>query len=187
MHLEIVIGGMGGQGALTAGQLLAVAGMKNGKWVTNTPVYSPEVRGGSSNALVVISDQPVGSMMVSRADAAIFLAHQSVGRLLPSLKPGARVVYNSTLVQADSRRLHDVEHVSLPCTDLATEVGDVRAANMVALGALTALEPDLPLDWLCGALPEMLGASKARFVDLNRRALEKGAEEARGILARATN
>ncbi len=123
MHLEIVIGGIGGQGALTAGQLLAVAGMKNGKWVTNTPVYSPEVRGGSSNALVVISDQPVGSMMVSRADAAIFLAHQSVGRLLPSLKPGARVVYNSTLVQADSRRLHDVEHVSLPCTDLATEVG----------------------------------------------------------------
>lgn len=184
MHLEIVIGGVGGQGALTAGQLLATAGMQQGKWVTNTPIYSPEVRGGSSNALVVLSDEPVGSMMVTRADAAIFLAHQSVNRLLPSVKPGARVVYNSTLVQADSRRVHDVQHVSIPCTDLATDVGDVRAANMVALGALTALEAQLPLEWLLSALPAMLGSGRARFLELNHDALQRGADEATQALKR---
>jgi 2-oxoglutarate ferredoxin oxidoreductase subunit gamma len=183
MHLEIVIGGIGGQGALTAGQLLAVAGMQQDKWVTNTPIYSPEVRGGSSNALVVMSDRPVGSMMVTQSDVGVFLAHQSVPRLLPTLKPGARVVYNSTLVPADSRRLHDVAHVAIPATDLATEVGDVRGANMVALGALTELEEELPLEWLVEALPDMLGPRKMRFLDVNKAALHRGAEAAREALA----
>lgn len=183
MHLEIAIGGIGGQGALTAGQLLAVAGMKQGKWVTNTPVYSPEVRGGSSNALVVVSDDPVGAMMVTQADVAVFLAHQSLARLLPCLKPGARVVYNSTLIQADSRKLHDVVQVSIPCTDLATEVGDVRCANMVALGAMTELEPQIPLEWLIDALPDMLGSGKIRFLAVNEQALRRGAQAASEVLA----
>lgn len=177
MHLELVIAGMGGQGALTAGQLVAIAGMAHGMFVTNTPIYAPEVRGGSSNALVVVSDEPVGSMMVAEPNAAIFLCDLDVERLIPTVVPGGRVVFNASLVRPDLVR-HNGPAVGVPATAIAAQVGDVRATNMVALGALTAIEPDLPIEWLTGAVPTMLGDRRQSLVDLNTRALEAGREAA---------
>jgi 2-oxoglutarate ferredoxin oxidoreductase subunit gamma len=184
MHLELAIAGLGGQGALTAGQLIGAAGMQHGKHVTNTPIYSPEVRGGSSNALVVVSDEPIGSMMVAEPNAAIFLCDLSVERLVPTLQPGSLVVANSTLVAPGPLEARtDLRLVSIPATQMAGDLGEPRVANMVAAGALSALCPDIPLAWLLEALPALLGQRKARYLDLNRTALEQGAEAARHQLA----
>jgi len=179
MHLEIAIAGMGGQGALTAGQLVAAAGMMRGKHVTNTPSYTPEVRGGTSNAFVVVSDRPIGSMMVTEPTTVVFLCDLSIERILPTLQPGAKVVFNSTLV-ADDLKAPGATVLGVPATAWAEELGDVRCANMVALGALTTIEPDLPLEWLMDAVPAMLGAKRAGLVDLNVRALKRGAHVAEG-------
>jgi 2-oxoglutarate ferredoxin oxidoreductase subunit gamma len=178
MHLELAIAGLGGQGALTAGQLIAVAGMSHGKHVSNTPIYTPEVRGGSSNALVVVSDNPVGSMMVAEPNAVIFLCDLSIPRILPTIEPGAAVVVNTTLVAPElvKERAGDCRLAMLPVTDMAAELGDARIANMVAAGALSALDPDLPLEWLMEAMPGLLGERRMRFLDLNRAALEAGAK-----------
>ncbi len=181
MHLELAIAGVGGQGALTVGQLIGVAGISHGKNVTNTPIYSPEVRGGSSNALVVVSDDPVGSMMVAEPYAAIFLCDLSVERILPTLTEGASVVVNTTLAATGPFSARgDLRLAALPASDIAQELGDVRVANMVTAGALSVVYPDLPFGWLIDALPGLLGQKRARFLDLNRAALERGAELARG-------
>lgn len=184
MHLELAIAGLGGQGALTGGQLIGAAGMQHGKHVTNTPIYSPEVRGGSSNALVVVSDEPIGSMMVSEPNAAIFLCDLSVERILPTLQLGSLVVANTTLVDPTPLEARtDLRLVCLPATQMAGDLGEPRVANMVAAGAFSAFCDDIPLEWLLAALPALLGERKARFLDLNRTALEQGAEVARGQLA----
>jgi len=174
MHLEIAIAGMGGQGALTAGQLVAVAGMLQGKHVTNTPSYTPEVRGGTSNAFVVVSDRPIGCMMVTEPTTVVFLCDLSIDRIVPTLRPNARVVYNSTLV-AEGVRAPGASVLGVPATALAEELGDVRCANMAALGALTTIEPELPLEWLVQAVPVMLSGKRAGLVELNITALRRGA------------
>jgi len=177
VHLEVTIAAAGGQGALTIGQLIAVAGIRHGKHVTNTPIYSPEVRGGSSNALVVVSDDPIGSMMADEPTDAIFLCDLSVERILPLVRKGGSVVYNSSLVAEDLVRRHTPEGVTVvgvPATAAAEELGEARAANMIALGALTAIEPQLPMQWLTDAMPDLLGERRAKFAPANIAALEKG-------------
>lgn len=181
MRLELVIAGSGGQGALTAGQLIAVAGVRHGKHVTNTPIYTPEVRGGSSNALVVVSEEPIGSMMVAEPNAGILLSDLSTERLLPTFTEGAAVVVNTTLVPANALASRpDLRATYIRATDVAAEIGDPRVGNMVAAGALAALCEDVPLEWLFDALPELLGERRMRFLELNRSALEAGAKAARG-------
>ncbi len=179
MHLEITIAAAGGQGALTVGQLIALTGIRHGKHVTNTPIYSPEVRGGSSNALVVVSDDPIGSMMADEPSDAIFLCDLSVERILPLVQPGGKVVYNTTLVAEDLIARHTPDGVTVigvPATRAAEDLGEVRAANMIALGALTAIEPQLPMEWLIEAMPDLLGERRAKFAPANIAALEKGVE-----------
>ena len=184
MHLEIVIAALGGQGALTAGELLAIAGMQHGLNVTNTPVYSPEVRGGSSNAFVVLSTKPIGSMMANTPNQGIFLCRQGLERVAATLVDGARAVYNSTLIPPALMRTEGLETVAIPATELAEDVvGDVRTANMVALGAFTVLEPSVPLEWLIEALPTLLGARRMGFLDVNVAALRCGAGEAAKVVA----
>jgi 2-oxoglutarate ferredoxin oxidoreductase subunit gamma len=180
MHMELVIAGMGGQGALTAGEVIATAVTRHGKAVTNTPVYTPEVRGGTSNALVVVSDDPIGSMMVDEPTHVVFLCDFSVARIMPCLRPGAKVVYNSTLVDAESLRpTVDALVVGIPATTIASELGDVRCTNVVALGALAAVEPELPIAWLTEAVESLLGKRKQHLVEPNVRALEAGMQAVR--------
>jgi 2-oxoglutarate ferredoxin oxidoreductase subunit gamma len=187
---EIVISGFGGQGALFAGQLLAYAGMDNGKHVTWIPSYGPEMRGGTAHCTVVISDDPVGSPLVSRPSAVIALNLPSVDKYEALVKPGGVLIYNSSLVERPIYRT-DMRVVAVPANDISQEEtaaasggpGDARLANVTALGALVQATRVLPLAAIEAALAAHLPQRHLRWLEPNKIALRRGAALAAPIKA----
>jgi 2-oxoglutarate ferredoxin oxidoreductase subunit gamma len=171
---EIIIAGFGGQGVLFAGLLLAHAGMNAGRNVAWIPSYGPEMRGGTANCTVIISEEEIGSPIVSRPSEAIAMNEPSLTKYGPRVKPGGTLVVNSSLVKSQIDR-PDIRIVEIPANAIAFELGNDRVANMVALGALLSATGALPMDVVEAALPETLGPEKARLVPLNREALRRGA------------
>ncbi len=171
---EFIIAGFGGQGVLFAGLLLAHAGMATGRNVAWIPSYGPEMRGGTANCAVIISEEEVGSPIVTRPTGVIVMNEPSLAKYAPMVRPGGVLVVNSSLVKSSTDRT-DIRVLEIPANEVAFELGNDRGANMVALGALLAATEALPMDVVEDALPETLGASKARFVASNREALRRGA------------
>ncbi|MER3458950.1 MAG: 2-oxoacid:ferredoxin oxidoreductase subunit gamma, partial [Chloroflexota bacterium] len=151
MHEEIIISGFGGQGALFAGQLLAYAGMNEGKHVTWIPSYGPEMRGGTAHCTVVISDEPIGSPLVRHPSVAIVMNNPSLDKYQPLVKPGGVLIVNSSLITQPITR-EDIRVALIPASAVADELGDSRLMNIVLLGALLALVPILPLEAIDRAL-----------------------------------
>lgn len=172
---EIIVAGFGGQGVLFVGLVLTHAGMHAGRNVAWFPSYGPEMRGGTANCTVIISDEEVGSPIVSRPSAAIVMNEPSLAKYAPRVKPGGTLVVNSSLVKSRSDRT-DIRIIEVPANAIAFEMGNDRVANMVALGALISAVDILPLEVVEESLPETLGASKEKFVEPNRNALRRGAE-----------
>jgi len=179
MQEEVIISGFGGQGALFAGQLLAYAAMDQGLEVTWIPSYGPEMRGGKARCTVVVSDQPIGAPLVRRPSAAIVLNIPSMEAFEPAVKPGGVLVVNSSMVPDESER-EDIDVVYAPASDLATEIGNVRMANVVCLGALVEATGVVSLDAVAQALDDHLPERHRSLLDLNKEALQKGAALARG-------
>jgi 2-oxoglutarate ferredoxin oxidoreductase subunit gamma len=177
MHEEIIISGFGGQGALTAGQLLAHAGLEAGKHVTWIPSYGPEMRGGTAHCTVVVSDQPIGSPLVRRPTSVVALNQPSFDKYAPLVKPSGTVVYNDSLVGANSSR-DDIRFVAVPANRIAEELGNVRQANMALIGALIAVTGCLPLEMLERALDAHLPQRARKLLASNIEALRRGAEHA---------
>jgi 2-oxoglutarate ferredoxin oxidoreductase subunit gamma len=140
-----ILSGFGGQGLLFAGQVLAQAGMVEGRHVTWLPSYGPEMRGGTASCTVIVGDQPIGSPIADAADVVIALNPPSLVRYEPALRPGGVLVVNSSLIEAEPGR-DDVEVVRLPCSAIARDAGDDRAVSVVALGAALAACPIVGLD-----------------------------------------
>src|SRR6476661_4540438 len=134
MHEEIVISGFGGQGVLFAGQLLAYAGLAEGRHVTWIPSYGPEMRGGTAHCTVIVADDEIGSPLVRRPTAALVLNPPSLDRYAPLVLPGGVLILNSELVQARSGRT-DIQEWAIPAQSIAGELGSPQTANMVLLGA----------------------------------------------------
>lgn len=182
MHLEIVISGFGGQGALFAGQLLAYAGMDNDKHVTWIPSYGPEMRGGTANCTVVVSDDPIGSPLVRQPAAVIALNLPSVDKYEGLVKPGGLLIYNSSLVERPIYRT-DMRVIPVPANDISQEEtgavtgdsGDPRLANVVMLGALVQATGVLPLEAIEAALAAHLPQRHMRWLESNKIALRRGA------------
>lgn len=182
MQLEIVISGFGGQGALFAGQLLAYAGMDNDKHVTWIPSYGPEMRGGTANCTVVVSDDPIGSPLVRNPAAVIALNLPSVDKYEGLVKPGGLLIYNSSLVQRPIYRT-DMRVIPVPANDISQEEtgavtgdsGDQRLANVVMLGALVQATGVLPLEAIDAALEAHLPQRHMRWLESNKIALRRGA------------
>jgi len=172
---EIIIAGFGGQGVLFAGLVLAHAGMTAGHNVAWIPSYGPEMRGGTANCTVIVSDEKIGSPIVSRPSEAIVMNEPSLSKYAPLVKPGGTLVVNSSLIKSKVDRT-DIRVLEIPANDVAFELGNDRVANMVALGALLAATEALPMDVVEAALPETLGPSKERFVAPNVAALRRGAK-----------
>jgi 2-oxoglutarate ferredoxin oxidoreductase subunit gamma len=175
MDTSIVISGFGGQGTLFAGMVVAYAGLKEGHHVTWMPSYGPEMRGGTANATVIVSDEEVGSPVVYRPDAVIALNHPSVDKYLPRIRSGGTLVFNASIIEIDVHR-SDISILPVPAGDIAAELGDIRTANMVALGALIAHLGILPIDSLVTALKEHLLANRLELLTINEKALQRGAE-----------
>jgi 2-oxoglutarate ferredoxin oxidoreductase subunit gamma len=174
MQEEIIISGFGGQGTLFAGQLLAYAAMDSGHQVTWIPSYGPEMRGGKARCTVIVSDEEIGSPLVRRPSAAIVLNLPSMEAFEPALKPGGVLVVNSSLIPMESER-DDITVHYVPATDLAIELGNVRMANVVCLGALVETTGVVSLDAVAQALDDHLPKRHRKLLGLNKQALQKGA------------
>lgn len=173
MHEEIIFAGFGGQGVLFVGQLLAYTALEEGRHVTWIPSYGPEMRGGTANCTVVISDEPIGSPVCLHPSIAVAFNNPSLEKYEPLVRPGGLLVVNRSLIVAPPTRT-DLEIVLIPATEVATEMGQVRVANMILLGALLARQPVVSPHAVLSVLQEKLGARKAHLHDLNSAALERG-------------
>jgi 2-oxoglutarate ferredoxin oxidoreductase subunit gamma len=174
MQNDVIIAGFGGQGVLLVGKMLAYAGMADGKEVSWLPSYGPEMRGGTCNCTVVISDKPVGSPVVERPRAAIVLNLPSLDKFEPMVKPGGLLVINSSLINRGARR-DDLRVVTVPANEIANGLGSARAANMVALGAFLGATRAVSLDAVDALIRDTF-AGKPKVIEVNLAALRRGWE-----------
>ncbi len=173
MFESIILAGFGGQGILLAGRLLALAGMKEGKHVTWLPSYGPEMRGGTANCMVIISNEPIGSPIVTFPNTLFIFNQPSLEKFLPKLLPGGLLIYDSSLVNYNSSR-KDIDLVAIPATRLSVDIGDQRVANLIMLGAYVARKGFPSTEKMLSALKETLGEKKASMFEINERAFRKG-------------
>jgi 2-oxoglutarate ferredoxin oxidoreductase subunit gamma len=173
MLIKTIFSGFGGQGVLSTGQTLAMAAMLEGKYVTFLPSYGAEVRGGTANCTVTISDEEIASPIASEPEFVVALNQPSFSRFQNLLQTGGFLLYNSSLVTPSSER-GDIEILGVPTTELATKLGNVKVANMVMLGAFIRISNLISFDLLQKNLSEILGAGKARLLKINEEAFQVG-------------
>ena len=175
MTTRMVFSGFGGQGVLTLGQIVATIAMKQGKEVTWMPSYGPEMRGGTANCSVIVSDTIIGSPIVqSDIDILVAMNVASVNKFLPRVKTGGLVLVNSTIVTEKITR-EDVEVVEIDATNIAGEVGNLRVANMVMLSGFLKKTDQFTLDDITQVLKQRFaGARSQDLIPLNIRAIEMG-------------
>ena len=174
-HEEIVFAGFGGQGVLFAGQLLAYAGIAEGLYVTWIPSYGPEMRGGTANCTVILSEEEIGAPVVRHPSVAVVMNGPSMDKYEPLVRPGGLLLVNRSLVPRQCAR-EDIRALYLDASDIATELGNVRMANMVLLGALVAVTGIVSLETLEAQLEEHLSARQRKWLEPNKLALARGAE-----------
>ena len=179
MERATILSGFGGQGILFAGQVLANAGLIEGRHVTWLPSYGPEMRGGTASCTVIVSDREIGSPIVDRADLVVALNPPSLAKFEHLLVPGGLLVLNDSLIEASPGRT-DIEVVRIPCSALAREVGDERVISIVALGGALGRRPIVSVEAVRQALTEK---GSPAVVAANLRALALGLE--RGALVSA--
>jgi 2-oxoglutarate ferredoxin oxidoreductase subunit gamma len=170
---RIIIAGFGGQGVLMLGKLLAAAGMAEGKHVTWLPSYGPEMRGGTANCHVILSDEEIGAPIVSEATGLIAMNLPSLDRFESALLPGAWLLINSSLVPRGPVR-RDLRALAIPVNEIAQRQGSPRVANVVMLGACLALCRPVAQASVAAAIEEVLGPGKRHLLDINLNALEAG-------------
>lgn len=181
MRKEVFMAGTGGQGVLLIGQLLTEAASQDGLEVSYFPIYSAEVRGGSTTCTVVISDDAVGSPISGRPATMLLMDQVSVDAHLCRLRDGGTAVVNSSLVHTIGR--DDIEVVSIDAMEKAIEIGSERIGNMVMLGAYVEAAQAVSLEALEKALKIVLPERHHKLLPMNMAALEAGAElvrQARG-------
>ncbi|MFP4343066.1 MAG: 2-oxoacid:acceptor oxidoreductase family protein [Anaerolineales bacterium] len=177
-HLETIFSGFGGQGALFAGQLLAYAGMADGLQVTWIPSYGPEMRGGTAHCTVIVSEEEIGAPIIRQPGAAVVLNLPSMKKYEPLVKSDGILVVNESLIETRSDR-DDIRVLYVPASDIATELGNPRMANMVLLGALIEATGIVDPESILEQLEEHLSERQRKWVEPNREALKRGAERAR--------
>jgi 2-oxoglutarate ferredoxin oxidoreductase subunit gamma len=175
MYQGIRISGFGGQGVISAGILLAQAGLLENKNVSWFPAYGAEMRGGTANCSVVIASEEVSSPVVSRPDTVIVMNEPSLAKFEPLVKPGGLLIINSSLVNSRPKRT-DIKVAYVPCNKMAEDLGTTKIANMVALGAFAGLTGAVSVDTIGKALVKVFKRAKPELLELNVKALRKGAE-----------
>jgi len=175
---KTICAGFGGQGVMSMGRLIASTAMARNLEVSWLPSYGPEMRGGTANCHVIVSDRLIGSPVIYH-DATCLIAMNlpSMQKFEAELLPGALLIYNSSLIEAAPTR-EDLRVVAVPANELAAKVGNPKVANMVMLGAFVSLTGVIELGDVVAEITVMFGASKKQFVPLNEAALRRGVEAA---------
>ncbi len=180
LYEEIIIAGFGGQGIMLAGKLLAQTAMDSDKEVTYMPSYGAEVRGGTANCMVVISDEAIASPLVTEPDTLIAMNKASLNKFATRLKPGGLLIMNSSLIDTEPKLDDTIEIISIPADQIALELGSGRSANMVVLGAYLQKCELLSADAAAKSLPDILAKRHHKTLPVNIEALKQGAEFAKG-------
>ncbi len=174
MTSEIIISGFGGQGVMAIGKTLAEAGVREGLNVSWLPSYGPEMRGGTANCSVVLSSEAVGSPVVTEPNQLIAMSKPALLKFEEAVTPGGFIFINSSIVEVKAGR-GDVRALYIPCVKIAGELGNLRVANMVMLGAYIEATHVLKTGTIREMLAHMFTGPKAKLVDLNIEALRRGA------------
>lgn len=176
MYFDTIIAGFGGQGVMFMGNLLATAAMQAGRQVTYMPVYGVEMRGGTANCTVVISDKPVGSPIVHEPVCAVVMNRPSAEKFAPLVKKKGLVLVNSSLVEEKYVQARTKRVFLVPILELAQEVGNPRLANMVMLGALAQVSGLVSVEQVIASLPKALDKRYHKMIPINSEALRRGAD-----------
>jgi len=174
MKKEIMVAGFGGQGVMSIGKLLVEAGVKEDMDVSWVPSYGPEMRGGTANCSVILSDKPIGSPLVYNPSELIAMNEPSLAKFENDVVPSGSIFINSTIIKEAVER-SDVQVYSVPCDSIALDLGNIKAANMVMLGAFVAATDSLKMSTLQSMVQHMFTGSKEKLAVLNMKALERGA------------
>ncbi|HHZ00161.1 MAG TPA: 2-oxoacid:acceptor oxidoreductase family protein [Sedimentibacter sp.] len=179
MEEKVIMAGFGGQGIMAIGKLLAYAGMLEGKNVTWMPSYGPEMRGGTANCAVVVSEDEIGSPLISKdGTAAIVMNLPSMIKFEKELVPGGKLIINKSLIDVEPTR-KDLDVYYIPANELALELGNGKVANMVMLGSYLELTKTVEIESVLKAFVKVFGEDKADLIPLNKEALLKGAQAAK--------
>jgi len=173
MFQGIIMSGFGGQGIISGGIMLAYAGMIEDKYVTFFPAYGAEMRGGTANCSVVVSSDPVASPVVGSPDSLLIMNEPSLARFEDSLKPDGLMIINSSLVNSKPTRT-DITAIEIPVSDLAEEVGNIKTANMVILGAYAKKTGTVSIDALKNSIAKVYLRANQSMVEMNKKAIDKG-------------
>lgn len=170
---NIIIAGFGGQGILFAGKILAYAALLKGKHLSWLPSYGPEMRGGTANCHVIISDEPVGSPIITTPNILISMNKPSLLKFVDDVVAGGTIIYDKTLIDCDVERT-DVTVSAVEATGIATREAKSNMANMIMLGALLKATNIFTLDDIRAGVSKAVPPTKQEMVDYNMKLIERG-------------
>lgn len=173
MTYETIFAGFGGQGILFSGKVIAYAGMIENKNVSHLPSYGPEMRGGTANCHVIVSDDPVASPIIINPSSLVVMNGPSFDKFEDAVVPGGKIFIDSTLISRESKR-DDVEVFRIPATQTAMDMGIAKLANMIMVGKLVKETGMFTWEELKQAITKLVPPSKAAMLESNIKALERG-------------
>jgi 2-oxoglutarate ferredoxin oxidoreductase subunit gamma len=181
MNEKVIFAGFGGQGVMLIGQLLTYSGMDAGKEVSWLPSYGPEMRGGTANCHVIVSDAPISSPIITKATSVIIMNNPSLGKFEPLVVPSGDIFINSSLVDQEVERT-EVNVYKIPANQLAIEIGSDKVPNMIMLGAYLAKHPVVSFDTLKAVMEKTMHGKKAAFISTNIKGITAGMDYMRKMM-----
>lgn len=172
---EVIFAGFGGQGVLSMGQVLAYAGMIENREVCWMPSYGPEMRGGTANCIVTVSDSEISSPIIGRFDTVVALNQPSLDKFEAAVKPGGTLIYDSTNI-IDPPTRADIDIVPIPASEEAVKMKNTKIMNMIVLGAFLEKRHAVKIDTVLDALRKVLPERHHHLIPLNEQALQRGGE-----------
>lgn len=183
LYQDVIIAGFGGQGVMLIGNLLAYAGMNQGLSVTYIPVYGPEMRGGTANCTVVVSEDEIGSPIIRTPMSLILMNRPSLDKFQPRMADGGISIVNSSLIEPELAETERIKSIFVPCNETADKLGNTRMANMVAIGAYVQATGVMPVQAVKDALTNVISPRYAKLIPANGNAIDAGAEIAAKAMA----
>ncbi len=175
MTHELLVAGFGGQGVLSLGMTLSYAGMVEGKEISWMPSYGPEMRGGTANCIVIVSDRKISSPILTKFDSVIALNQPSMDKFESAVKPGGLLLYDSTsIINLPTRT--DIDIVPIPASDEAVRLKNTKTMNMIVLGSFIARTHVVEISSIMQALKKVLPERYHHLLPLNEQALRRGME-----------
>ena len=178
MKIEMISSGFGGQGALTIGKFIAKAAMKEGKQVSWLPSYGPEMRGGTANVSVVISDNMVASPIVTHPDILIALNQPSIDKFGPNIKKGGLLIANEDMCPNKLNK-EDITEIYIPMNTIAKEIGSIKVLNMIPIGVIIQKTGLVKFETIKNDLEAFLQKKNPELLEKNLKAIQKGMDLAK--------